>query len=53
MYINLQQKKGTEAGKMVEDNHAHQTQKYKKKYNKLKKYRYRPGTGIQNGSYVW
>ena len=31
VHINLQYKKWKEAGKMVEDNHAHQTQIYKKK----------------------
>ena len=30
VHINLQYKKWKEAGKMVEDNHAHQTQIYKK-----------------------
>ena len=31
VHINLQYKKWKEAGKMVEDNHAHQTQIYLKK----------------------
>ena len=31
VHINLQYKKWKEAGKMVEDNHAHQTQIYFKK----------------------
>ena len=31
VHINLQYKKWKEAGKMVEDNHAHLTQRYKKK----------------------
>ena len=31
VHINLQYKKWKEAGKMVEDNHAHQTQIYIKK----------------------
>ena len=36
VHINLQYKKWKEAGKMVEDNHAHQTQIFKKKL-KIKK----------------
>ena len=34
VHINLQYKKWKEAGKMVEDNHAHQTQIYLKKKKK-------------------
>ena len=38
VHINLQYKKWKEAGKMVEDNHAHQTQIYKKKEKKRRRY---------------
>ena len=43
VHINLQYKKWKEAGKMVEDNHAHQTQIYKKKVQQIKKIPVPPG----------